>query len=85
MQPDQNQSVISAMSDYRRDQSVLAMSKATHISRITLNSWGRGQLPSLGTLLEHYFIGTPAGKLLAYKLILLLNPEVAGRLPIAEK
>lgn len=85
MKPNQNQDIIAAMSVFRGDQSVLAMSKATHIIRITLNSWGRGQLPSLGTLLEHYFIGTPEGKELAYTLIFLLNPKVAGRLLIAEK
>jgi hypothetical protein len=79
-----NTIVIEAMSKFRGDRAILQLSRETKLSRITLNAWSLGQLPDLGVLLKHYFMGTAEGKLLAYTLLVLLHPDVAKRLPIAE-
>lgn len=83
--PAMENTIIQVMQDFRKGRSIQALSKATKISRITLNSWSRGHsVPSLGVLLEHYFTGTPEGIKLADTLIYNLYPKVVRFLPDKE-
>lgn len=66
---------------FRNGRSILALSRATGISRITLNAYSRGQTPNLGVLLENYMTGTNQGQELAMALLSDLHPYLLGILP----
>jgi hypothetical protein len=77
-----NQIAKDVMEKFRGTRSMLSLSKACGISRITLNAYARGQSPNLGVLLENYFAGTAEGQKLALELLRALHPEIADILPI---
>ena len=81
-QPENKTSATSAIViRHQGEKNTLQYSQETGISRVTLTAWKKGSVPSFGTLMENYFMGTPAAQILAYSLLRELEPAIHRLLP----